>query len=122
MALTAYGADMLIQWLFRNDADGATPPATIYVALLDGDSVEITGRVAVAWTDPAGTAATQAAADETFTATSDGTATQWATFDAAAAGNMLTVDPLRRPQGMVTGQTITIVADQLTMLGNASGV
>lgn len=117
MALTAYGADMLIQWLFRNDADAATPPATIYVGLSDGDGAEMTARVACAFTDPAGTSTTQATADKTFTATADGTATTWSTYDASSGGNRLTTDNLRRLQTMVTGQTMTVAAAQLTLTG-----
>ncbi len=111
MGMSTYLAGFLAHWYFRNDADTASPPATIYASLLDSNAAELTSRVAVAFAAHSG-GIIAATADVTFTCTTAGTATHAQLWDAAAAGNGLFPQALRKLQTLEVGQTLTVPAAQ----------
>jgi len=124
-ALTNYAEDFIINWFLRNDAETATPPATIYVGLLTavtdaeaGTVTEATGgtyaRQSVTFTDPAGTGATANAGAVTFNADADlGTITHIGLYDAATAGNLLATADITPDAVVNNGDTFEIAIGDL---------
>ena len=110
MGTSDYLADAMINFFWRNDADTFTPAATLYTSLFNAAGTELTSRTAVAFAAPVGTDSSSATADVTFTATSSGEATEVRIYDASSGGNEYRRETLRRPQTLVSGQTMTIDA------------
>lgn len=127
MAVTTYLANKLLEHM-TGEAAFAMP--TVWVGLYTADPTnagtqtnEMTyvgySRVATSastWGTAASRAITNIAAITfgTKTGGTDQTATHWATFDAASAGNMLSFGPLTTPQLVANSNVPTIPAGNAT--------
>ncbi|RPH72711.1 MAG: hypothetical protein EHM78_02070 [Myxococcaceae bacterium] len=123
--LSTYLGNKIVRWLGGQAMP--TAPATVYLALFDGDpkaaGVEVSadvnsaGRQAIVWTVPsAGTVNVMESSDDVDWGASEGDVDlDWvAVFDAASAGNRLASKALSSPQSILTGQQVLFSAGDLS--------
>ena len=124
--LSNYLANAILGW-FGGD-DMPTAPATVYVALFNGDptaagsgGTEVTttiragGRVAVDWGAVASRARANDAQIDFGTAAGAATVTHAAIFDASTAGNMLAYTPLDNTRNVNAGDPVVFPVGDLSV-------
>lgn len=124
--LSNFLADLFLGWFAGDDMPSA--PATVYVALFDGDptatgtgGTEVTtdirtaGRVAVVWDAIAARALVNDGNIDFGTSEGDVDVTHAALFDAASAGNMLSYSALDNARSIVTGDPVVIPSGDLNV-------
>lgn len=123
---STYVANALLNWV-RGTAMPAAP-AAVYIALFNGDptdagtgGTEVTatlrtaGRVAATFGAPSGKAIANTAIVDFGNAAGAATATHFAVFDAASAGNMLGSNPLSSGSGAISaGVAVNFAIGALT--------
>lgn len=124
--LSNYLANEFLDWVKGNAID--SPPASVYVALFDGDptasgsggtevttTIRVAGRVAVTWGAIASRQIANSADVDFGTSAGNANVTHAALFDASSGGNMLAYSAVDNTRNILTGDPVVIPTGDLSV-------